>query len=187
MSYWKLGFLLWTEAKDSPQPIRDSLARATGPRLRWALGSSGPVHRCGLKCLNTTFPHPMGCKSGPSADQNAFGRNRYNRGASQQQQPHKQCQPVQALTPLLTRRKRMPFLKSVSRFGPPGVWNSRINAIHKATPQRPCFDHHHKTLLFNRSLDHLHLSMPHWQSIPCNWYLSIYNLWARTSQRRVLS
>ena len=44
-----------------------------------------------------------------------------------------------------------------------------------------------KTLLFNRRLDHLHLSMPHRQFMPCNWYLSIYNLWARTSQRRALS
>ena len=27
---WKLGFHLWTEAKDSPQPIRDALARPSG-------------------------------------------------------------------------------------------------------------------------------------------------------------
>ena len=61
----------------------------------------------------------MGCKSGPSADQNAFGRNRYNRGASQQQQPHKSNSSgrVKPLTPLLARKKthvppevRLPFL-----------------------------------------------------------------------------
>lgn len=27
---WKLDFRLWTEAKDSPQPIRDALARPSG-------------------------------------------------------------------------------------------------------------------------------------------------------------
>jgi len=33
----------------------------------------------------------------------------------------------------------------------------------------------------------LHLSMPHRQFMPCDWCPSIYNLWARTSQRRALS
>ena len=32
-----------------------------------------------------------------------------------------------------------------------------------------------------------HLGMPHRQFMPCDWYPSIYNLWARTSQRRALS
>ena len=45
----------------------------------------------------------------------------------------------------------------------------------------------HKTLLFNKSLDHLPLSMPHRQFTPFDWYPSIYNPWARTSQRRALS
>ena len=125
-----------------------------------SLGSSGPVHRCGLN-LNPEHasPHPMGCKSGPSADQNAFGRNRYNRGASQPQQPHKSNSSgrVKPLTPLLTRKKRMPSLRSVSRFWfIPGVKLAN-QTLHKAMPQRLCFDHHHKTLLFNRSLDQLPL------------------------------
>ena len=32
-----------------------------------------------------------------------------------------------------------------------------------------------------------HLGMPHRQFTPCVWYPSIYNPWARTSQRRALS
>jgi len=32
-----------------------------------------------------------------------------------------------------------------------------------------------------------HLGVPHRQSTPCDWFLSIHNLWARTSQRRALS
>ena len=110
-----------TDSRQSSLPCLRIIARVT-------LGSSGPVHRCGLKCLNTTFPHPMGCKSGPSADQNAFGRNRYNRGASQQQQPHKSNSSgrVKPLTPLLARKKRKSSLRSVSRFWfIPGVKHAR--------------------------------------------------------------
>ena len=32
-----------------------------------------------------------------------------------------------------------------------------------------------------------HSGVPHMQSTPCNWCLSIHNLWAHTSQRRALS
>ena len=32
-----------------------------------------------------------------------------------------------------------------------------------------------------------HLGVPHMQFTPCDWCPSIYNLWARTSQRRALS
>ena len=32
-----------------------------------------------------------------------------------------------------------------------------------------------------------HLGMPHRKFTPCDWFLSIYNLWSRTSQRRALS
>ena len=114
---WKLDFHLWTEAKDSPQPIRDALARPSGPRLRWALGSSGPVHRCGLKCLNTAFPRPLGRKRA-NEWLHRFENDRSIRGASQQQQPHKSNSSgrVKPLTPLLARKKRMPSLTSVSRF-----------------------------------------------------------------------
>ena len=116
----------------------------------------------------------MGCKSGPSADQNAFGRNRYNRGASQPQQPHKSNSSgrVKPLTPLLARKKRMPSLTSSPVFGSQPGCEAREFTLHKAVPHRLCFDHHHKTLLFNRSLDHLHLSMPHRQTILCNRYQS---------------
>ena len=37
------------------------------------------------------------------------------------------------------------------------------------------------------ALINCHLRMLHWQFTPCDWCPSIYNLWARTSQRRALS
>ena len=37
------------------------------------------------------------------------------------------------------------------------------------------------------ALINCHLRVPHWQFMPCDWCPSIYNLWARTSQRRALS
>ena len=37
------------------------------------------------------------------------------------------------------------------------------------------------------ALINCHLRVPHWQFTPCDWCPSIYNLWARTSQRRALS
>ena len=114
---WKLGFHLWTEARDRPHRLRDSLARASGPRIRWALGSSGPVHRCGLKCLNTVFPRPLGRKWAKEW----LHRTRIVqsiRGASQQQQPHKSNSSgrVKPLTPLLARKKHMSSLRSFLLF-----------------------------------------------------------------------
>ena len=76
----------------------------------------------------------------------------------------------------------------LSRFWfTPRVWGSRIHAIHKATPQGPCFDHQLQDFAFQQKPWSMQLSMPHRQFMPCDWYLSIYNLWARTSQRRALS
>ena len=103
---WKLDFHLWTEAKDSPQPIRDSLARATGQSSS-DLGATGPVHRCGLN-LNPehAFPRPMGRKwANKWLHRTRIVRS--NRGASQQQQPHKSNSSghVKPMTPLLARKK----------------------------------------------------------------------------------
>ena len=138
-------------------------SRQSSPCLRQArrqaLDRQGRSTRSGLLCLNNTSPHPMGCKSGPSADQNAFGRNRYNRGASQQQQPHKSNSSgrVKPLTPLLARKKRMPSLTSSPVFGSYRVWSSRIKSYTKLCHKGRALIINHKTLLFNRSLDHLPL------------------------------
>ena len=67
------------------------------------------------------------------------------------------------------------------------MWNTRGKRYTKLRHKGRALIINHKTLLFNRSLDHLHLSMPHRQFTPCVWYPSIYNPWARTSQRRALS
>ena len=113
-----LSFMVWTEARG--KILTDS--RRSSPCLMQVLsqafGSSGPVHRCGLKFLNTTFPHPMGCKSGPSANQNASAETDITRCLAFQQviisniHMSQTRQPVQAQMPLLTRRKRMSSLIS---------------------------------------------------------------------------
>ena len=66
----------------------------------------------------------------------------------------------------------MPSLRSSPVSGSQPGCEDRESTLHKVVPHRLCFDHHHKTLLFNRSLDHLHLSMPHRQTILCNRYQS---------------
>ena len=85
--------------------------------------------------------------------------HRYIRGASQQQQPHKSNSSgrVKPLTPLLARRKRMPSLKFSPVSGLQPGCEDREFTLHKAMPHRRCFDHHHKTLLFNRSPNHFPL------------------------------
>ena len=65
-----------------------------------------------------------------------------------------------------------------------GSW---IYEIHKARPRRPCFDHHPQDFALQQKPWSQHLGMPHRQSTPYDWFPSIYNLWARTSQRRALS
>ena len=49
------------------------------------------------------------------------------------------------------------------------------------------FDHHPPNFAFQQKSGSMHLSMPHYQSISYHWFLPIYNLWARMSQRRALS
>ena len=78
-------------------------------------------------------------------------------------------------------RRSSPFLVHTE------VWGSRINAIHKAMPYQLRFDHHPPNFAFQQKSGSLHLSMPHYQSISYHWFLPIYNLWARMSQRRALS
>ena len=90
--------------------------------------------------------------------------------------------------PLLTRRKRMPSLRSSSRFWFTPGCEARESTPYKAMPHRPCFDHQPQDFAFQQKpWSYCHLGMPHRQFTPCVWYLSIYNLWARTSQRRALS
>ena len=93
------------------------------------------------------------------------------------------------MTPLLGRRKHMSSLGSFSHF----LFTPGCEALELTLYTKLCYI---KVVLWSsttrlcfstKSLDHLHLSMPHWQFTPCNWCLSIYNLWARTSQRMVLS
>ena len=123
-------------------------------RARVTLGSSGPVHRCGLKCLNTTSPRPMGRNWVQWLHRSRI--DRYIRGAFLSIiHISKMSGRVKTPTQLLARRKRMSSLRSFLPFlVHTGVWGSRFHVIHKATQHRRCFDHHHKTLLFNRSPDH---------------------------------
>ena len=125
---WKLDFRLWTEAKDSPQPN----SRRSSPCLRQVLsqafGSSGPVHRCGLKCLNTAFPRPLGRKwANEWLHRTRIVRS--NRGASQQQQPHKSNSSgrVKPLTPLLARKKRKSSLMSLPFLVHTGCETREVN------------------------------------------------------------
>ena len=155
---WKLDFRLWTEAKDSPQPIRDCLVRVSGSELEWPLDRQGRSTRSGLKCLNMRFSALWGVNE-PTKWLHRFENDRSIRGASQQQQPHKSNSSgrVKPLTPLLARRKRMPSLDPSPIFGSQPGCQAREFTLHKAMPHRQCFDHHHKTLLLNRSLDQLPL------------------------------
>ena len=137
-----LSFMVWTKAKDSPLPIRHCLVRVSGSKLEWPLDRQGRSTDCGLKCLNHTFPRPLGRKRANEwLHQTRIVRS--NRGASQQQQPHKSNSSgrVKPLTPLLARRKRRPSLRSVSRFWFTPGCDARESMLYKATPQRPCFDH----------------------------------------------
>ena len=124
---WKLDFRLWNEAKDSPQPIRDALARPSGSELEWPLDRQGRSTRSGLKCLNMRFPALWGVNE-PTKWLHRFENDRSIRGASQQQQPHKSNSSgrVKPLTPLLARKKRKSSLMSFLPFWfIPGVKHAR--------------------------------------------------------------
>ena len=114
---WKLDFHLWTEAKDSPQPIRDSLARATGSERINPLDRQGRSTDVDYYAWTLRFPALWGVNE-PTKWLHRFENDRSIRGASQQQQPHKSNSSgrVKPLTPLLARKKRKSSLRSVSRF-----------------------------------------------------------------------
>ena len=120
-------------------------------------GSSGPVHRCGLKCLNTAFPHPLGVSTSQQMTLLALHSHRYIRGASQQQQPHKSNSSghVKPLTPLLARKKRMPSLDpSPVSSSQPRCEAREFTSYTKLRHTGGALIINHKTLLFNRSPDH---------------------------------
>ena len=118
-----------------------------------------------------------------------FENDRSIRGASQQQQPHKSNSSgrVKPLTPLLARKKRKSSLRSPPVFGSYRVWNSRSKRYTKLRHKGRALIITTRLCFSTEASINCHLGMPHRQFTPCVWYPSIYNPWARTSQRRALS
>ena len=115
--------------------------------------------------------------------------HRYIRGASQQQRPHKSNSSgrVKPLMPLLARRKRMTFLMSSPVSGSYRCVRLAILRYTQSYATPAVLWSSPQEFAFQQKPWSLHLSMPHRQFMPCDWCPSIYNLWARASQRRALS
>ena len=114
----------------------------------------------------------------------------YNRGASSNNHVGEKYINVRAgksLTPPKLERNVVLSLQSLSRFWLIPRCEARELTLYTKLPRRPCFDHQPQDFAFQQKPWSLHLSVPHRQFMPCDWCPSIYNLWARTSQRRALS
>ena len=190
MSYWKLGYHLWYEPR-------------LGARSSTDLWLSSPSHMYSRNCpldrqgrstdvdyyaWTLRFPTLWGV-SEPTKWLHRFENGRSIWGASQQQQPHKSNSSgrVKPLTPLLARKNRMPSLTSSPVFGSYRVWNSRSKRYTKLRHKGLALIITTRLCFSTEASINCHLGMPHRQFTPCVWYPSIYNPWARTSQRRALN
>ena len=81
----------------------------------------------------------------------------------------------------------MPSLRSSPVFGSYRVWNTRGKRYTKLRHKGRALIITTWLCFSTEALIICHLGMPHRQFTPCVWYPSIYNPWARTSQRRALS
>ena len=117
MSYWKLGYHLWYEPRLGARSslIRDCLARVSGSERidPWIVRAGPPMW---IKMPEHCVSPPYGVSMSPMTP-SVPDRPIYPRCLTIQQ-PHKSNSSghVKPLTPLLTRKKRMPSLRSVSRF-----------------------------------------------------------------------
>ena len=128
-----------------------------------SLGSSGQVHRCGLKFLNTAFPRPMGRKLVISDHTIGYEETEATKASLSIIHISKIPGQVKPKAPLLARRKRMSTLMSVSRFWLiPGCEAHETTLYTKLRLTGRALIINHKTLLFNRSLDHLSLRRATW-------------------------